>query len=184
MTDIRRDLHRIEQILSTVPQFSWPERARVVRDVHHAMHAAFEIEPHGTTHHAAAALFHRTRSAVYPSEVGDEFDHLQPDDPNHLEVAFQFLEADPWFFRSGYVKADLLRQIGRVTLPPAYVKRLQHIVLAAVDAGDRREFRRYCRAARRIDNPSLREALAQRIEGANVNVRRRAQWMLDVMNSR
>jgi hypothetical protein len=183
-TEVHRELARLDRALRTLPNLGWTDRAALVRDAHRVVHVAFGIEPHSELHHAAAALFHRTRAAVYPPEVGDEFEHFHADDPRGLELAMQFLEADPWFFRSGYVKAELLRRISRVTLPPAYVPRLQQVVLAATDAGDRREFRRYCWAARRIDSASLRDALAQRIAGTNADVTRRAQWLLEILDSR
>ena len=55
-----------------------------------------------------------------------------------------FLEADPWFYRTGYIKSKLIRYIKRPMLTPEYIKRLQRVVLAVVDKRDDRDFRAYC----------------------------------------
>ena len=52
--------------------------------------------------------------------------------------------------------------------------RLQIVVLHVVDTRDGRAFRAYCRLARQVDGPTLRENLARRGTGAEANVRRQA----------
>ena len=55
------------------------------------------------------------------------------------------------------------------------------VVLAAVDKCDRREFRSYCRLARTVDSPDLRQVLSDRLGDPDCGVRRRARWVLNAL---
>lgn len=101
--------------------------------------------------------------------------------PITLSTAVDFLESDPWFHGSGYIKANLIKFINRQELKPEWSKRLQKVVLAAVDREDRREFRSYCRLACKVNSGQLRNELSRRLEDEDEGVRRRARWMLDYL---
>jgi hypothetical protein len=58
-------------------------------------------------------------------------------------------------------------------------ERLRRVVVAAVDARDRRELRQYCRLARKVDSPELRKELSLRLLHDDAAVRRRSRWALD-----
>lgn len=94
------------------------------------------------------------------------------------EIAILFLEADPWFFRSGYLKVELIRSLKRATLSERDVMRLGFVLLRAVDRRHRREFRSYCRLAAHVKTPELVERLRERLAADDTEVCRRARWML------
>jgi len=121
-----------------------------------------------------------TRGA-YPDRFWDDYKRLKEGNLAGLESAMKFLEADPWFYRSGYVKADLLRFINRVDLPKSALPRLRKIVLNAVNSRDRREFRKYCNLAKRIDGPEFQECLIKLLEDEDPAVRRRAAWVIETL---
>lgn len=95
-----------------------------------------------------------------------------------IESAIVFLEEDPMFFRSGYLKADLLKILSRVELKHSQMTRLRKIALAIVDKKDCREFRWYCRLACKVQSPELKNELQQRMNSVDSDVQRRAHWML------
>ncbi len=95
--------------------------------------------------------------------------------------AIEFLNADPWFFRSGYVKAKLIRMLTRLPLTTEQLDRLRSVVLNVVDRRGGQEFRAYCRLARRVDAPDLRANLQLRLSHSDKGVRRRAGWVLDAL---
>lgn len=97
----------------------------------------------------------------------------------NIESAIICLEADPWSFGSGYLKADLLKIITQVELKPSQIPRLRKVAIAAVDKRDCREFRWYCRLACKVQSPELKNELQQRLNSKDANVKRRARWMLD-----
>lgn len=101
--------------------------------------------------------------------------------PLAVPTAIEYLESDPWFHGSGYIKANLIKFINRQELKPEWAKRLQKVVLAAVDREDRREFRSYCRLACKVNSEQLQVQLLFRLEDKDGGVRRRARWMLDYL---
>jgi hypothetical protein len=68
------------------------------------------------------------------------------------EFAITFLELDPMFFRSGYIKEEILRKIKRSKLNSKQVERLLYVLERAVENKGTREYRRYCRLAPSITN--------------------------------
>jgi hypothetical protein len=90
-----------------------------------------------------------------------------------------FLEADPWCFRSGYMKGRVYESLGRVRPDSSLQERLRPVLLKAVDAGYRREFRSSCRLARRLADPVLTGELRRRLAASpDPHIQRRALWML------
>lgn len=100
------------------------------------------------------------------------------------EAAILFLEADPWFFRSGYLKVELIRSLKRATLTPREIERLGFVLIQTVDRRHRREFRSYCRLAAHVATPELAERLRERLDSQDAEVRRRARWMLSRVEQR
>ncbi|HIN63598.1 MAG TPA: tetratricopeptide repeat protein, partial [Candidatus Obscuribacterales bacterium] len=129
----------------------------------------------------AAALFHRTLDEAYPDQFWESFESLQRGESLHLDAAITFLEIDPWFFRSGYIKADLLRIICRLTLSATDAQRLRSVVLAAIDFRDRREFRWFCKLARRVTTKEFKTEVENRIQVEDKGIQRRARWVLSAI---
>ena len=130
---------------------------------------------------AAAARVHHAIERAYPPGFREALDALRSGDPAGLETAIDVLEGDPLFFRSGYVKAELIRLISRQPLTETQMARLRDVVLGIVDRRDGREFRRYCRLARRLDDQGLRRDLDVRRRSDDADIRRRAAWVLDAL---
>src|SRR5438045_538714 len=137
--------------------FDQAARAQAATEAHRVLNAAASAREsywHDADAWAAwekaVEIFHAAVRAAYPPGFWEDVARLRAGDPAGLETAVAFLEQDPWFFGSGYVKADLLRYLKRFDLPPPYDDRLRRVILAAVDRPLRREFRHYCRLARKL----------------------------------
>ncbi len=118
--------------------------------------------------------------AAYPPNFYEDLDKLmQHQDMQVLERAVEFLEADTYFFRSGYAKETIMRYVRGYGLPSDYVTRLQQVVLNVVDRHFCREFRQYRKLAHRVDDQAFRSALRERTESADEAIRVRAHWILD-----
>lgn len=96
----------------------------------------------------AIADFRAAQANVYPNAFLDAFDMLSfhiPADPTPL---IAFLEADPYFFGSGYRKEEIIRLLKRCDLTPKQADRLRGVVLRSVERPEwRREDRHYGRLA-------------------------------------
>ena len=118
--------------------------------------------------------------AAYPRGFAQAAEQLRRGDVHALELPVRFLEMDTWVYGSGYTKELLIRYINRLELPQEYVRRLQKVVLSVVDKADgRREFRAYCRLARKVDSPEFRQELESRLTVFPSRTGWRTQWALN-----
>ena len=133
-----------------------------------------------------AALYFRPKplsdeAARYNWDFWRDIELLRGGDASKLESAMAFLESDPWFHGSGYAKVKMIRHIKPAMLTPSYTLRLQQVVLDMVERRNGQDFRAYCRLARKVDAPELREQLTRRLTHSAPNVRRRAKWVLEAL---
>ncbi len=113
--------------------------------------------------------------------IDPAYELLRGGDVAQLETVIQFLENDPWFHGSGYLKEDITSAIKPGMVSANDAKRLAVVCLSIVDKRDGREFRGYCNLARKVDSPALRNELTRRLTHFDLNIRRRARWMLDAL---
>ena len=171
----------------TTDRSDWTEHARQAEEIQRARDLLVRLRSkYAEADQLLAEVRDRYRAtldAAYPPGFWEHYRCLKAGDPAGLETAVRFLEADPWFFRTGYEKADLIKWLTRMELTEKDMARLRQVVLNAVDSRDRREFRAYCRLARRVDHDRLRQALAERLNSEDEGVRRRARWVLDALGA-
>jgi hypothetical protein len=94
-------------------------------------------------------------------------------------TALLFLEVDPWFFRSGYLKEKLCHVLKQASLTPREKQRVQEILLYAVTTRFRREFRFYSRLACQVWDKPFLNRLHQLACAAEARTRVQARWMLE-----
>jgi hypothetical protein len=132
----------------------------------------------------ASALFRQATDEAYPPGFWESFAKLKKGDSRGVEQAIIFLEKDPWFFGSGYVKADLLRFIRKHPLSNDDAQRLRAVVIAAVKLRDRREFKYYCRVSRYVDSPEFQADLQALSRHPDADVQRRARWVISATSQK
>ncbi|MEA2683580.1 MAG: hypothetical protein QOK05_1908 [Chloroflexota bacterium] len=95
-------------------------------------------------------------------------------------AAIAFLDADPYFFRSGYAKKRLLRILRRRPLTEPQGDRLRVLAVRIVDQGERGYgyFREFTKIAGMIWSPSFDQELAERHAATAERVAGRARMML------
>jgi hypothetical protein len=172
-------------------RFPYAERAAAVEAARRAVDAAFRAvgrrhdlaDPATAVWQAAIARSEAAVDAAYLPDFEAIYGRLCERNSAALEGAIEFLEADPWFFRSGYMKAKVVRLLKRLPLNPDQVDRLRAVVVSVVDGRDRCEFRDYCRLARCVDGPELQQLLERRLAHADEGVRRRAGWDLQALGA-
>ena len=123
----------------------------------------------------------------YVSEIDWYLDKIDSSrkiaDLDMQEFAITFLELDPLFFRSGYIKAGLLKRLKRSDLGRGNRARLQSIVIDAVKNRPRREFREYCRLARAIKTDDFVYTISLIASSATGALKSRAKLALQTINS-
>ena len=120
-----------------------------------------------------------TAERAYPPGFWEGIDDLNAGKSDHLEIYIAFLEADAYFFGSGYTKAKIIRYLKWLPLTRLQQRRLQEVILRVTDKGFRREFRSYCRLARHVQSDDWLREVEARLESNDPNHALRAQWILD-----
>jgi hypothetical protein len=159
---------------------TWRRRGEAARLAHETVNAAFrafvrEREP--DRYDALLQDFREKTAAALPSSDAAFLPGLAAGHARFIETAIAFLEADPWFFRSGYEKQKIIRHLKRASLSEGQRLRLARVVLAAIDGRDRVEFRHFGRLACGIWSDFLDEEVAQRMQSPDPGIRRRATWV-------
>jgi hypothetical protein len=143
--------------------------------VHQKVHRTHRNKRGGLEHRAAASLFQANYDAfAYPGGLTVGLALLKALQPQAIETAVRFLEADPWFHRSGYVKEELLRRLKHAALSPEQARRLSDLVIRSLTGGAGRVFRYYKNLAPRLDAIRIKEAAQAHLEEGNPETRRRA----------
>ena len=72
------------------------------------------------------------------------------------ESAIKFLEFDPYYYRSGYIKSKLLVRLKHIKLTASEIKRLQKVVCNAILSPlPKSEFKYYARLLKNIGTPEF-----------------------------
>jgi hypothetical protein len=105
-------------------------------------------------------------------------------DATGLEYCIRFLEADPWCFRSGYMKEQLIPAITQFKLDESMRDRLRAVVIAVVDdPRRRRDIRYYGKLARAVATADLRAQLVEWTTASDPQVRFNADRVLRGLDS-
>lgn len=158
--------------------------AAKLRDLHVAVKSTFLKRKHGDAQwqawQEAARRFHASYDALaFPGGLGKAMLLFEKRDPATIEMVVRFLEADPWFFRSGYHKAYMIKQLRQFPLSEDHRKRLQQVILARIESKETpREFRWYCRLARYVSDADFEQQVTNLAAAPGQVRRRHAGWVL------
>ena len=85
---------------------------------------------------------------------------LSAGEPDAKECAMTFLELDPYYFRSGYMKGKLLIRLKHLELGTSEKERLRKIVVDAIASPmPKCEFKYYARLLKNIGTPDFRRRI-------------------------
>jgi hypothetical protein len=143
-----------------------------------------ESPEHAAAWQEAARAFHTAYDRLaFPGGLIREFELLKAGDITAIEMAIQFLEANPWFFRSGYYKADILKALRRYPLNDEQCTRMRKVILERVRDRPVREMRAYARFAPKVNTPQFEAEITNIAGNSNRHAARHAQWVLDCLKS-
>lgn len=78
-----------------------------------------------------------------------------------IDDALLFLEVDPWYFRSGYLKEMLIDSLKRAPLTKDDKARIRNIIISVAGGRNRREFRRFCKLAVKVTSDKFEQMIDQ-----------------------
>ncbi len=132
----------------------------------------------------AARAFHANYDRLaFPGGLAREFERLRNGDPEAIELAVRYLEANPWYFRSGYHKAEMLKFLKRNPLSEGQCARLRKVILDRVRGNPVREMRAYCRLAPRVADEQFEAELLAINQKSNCHAARGAGWVLEYLRA-
>ncbi|MGI9301689.1 MAG: hypothetical protein ACR2RB_03140 [Gammaproteobacteria bacterium] len=126
----------------------------------------------------ACAEFHARFSELSFPGGGERWNAFLEGDSSEVETAVVFLEADPEFFRSGYIKEEIWKQLKRTQLSSKQLHRLQAVAIAYLRRCIRRQFWYMVRWARQHAAESFWHEVSELARPENGSVGFKAHWLL------
>lgn len=99
-------------------------------------------------------------------------------DPDEVDSAIAFLEVDPWFFRSGYLKQIMWDRLKGTYLKPDQMKRLEKVAERYLHKRVQREFWHMVRFFRVRGGEAFWATIAAIANEKSAEAGRKAHWML------
>jgi len=159
------------------------KNAQTLTQMHKDLHQKAEDQAHNPQAlQDATKLFNDSYNQLaFPGGLDTELTLLKNGDPKAIAAAIEYLDANPYFFRSGYVKGEIARRLKQVTLTPQQTKDLQNILIRTIGTSGR-EAREYGRLACKIADPAFYERLQEFIKQAgDARLAKKAQRILDAL---
>jgi len=100
-----------------------------------------------------------------------------------IEFTISYLEVDPMYFRSGYIKEEMLRKIKRTSLNEKQKYRLRNLLYNAVEERASREYKRYCSLGPMVTDEKFNNWLINIIQNEKGSKKSRADLMLKQINN-
>jgi len=129
------------------------ENAQKINDLHIALKESKETTFDEKKVKHAAEQFHRLYDQLaFPGGLQAGMALLKKNDASITELAITYLEANPYFFRSGYIKEEIAHILKRAPLSQDQKERLYKVLLSSASDKDQRKWKAYCNLATVIAN--------------------------------
>jgi hypothetical protein len=126
----------------------------------------------------ACAEFHRTYPNLFFPGGSARWQAFLQRDTGELEAAVTFLEIDPWFFGSGYMKQLIWDRLKRAPLTSKQERRLETVAIAYVQHRVQREFWHMARYMRVRGSTAFWEAMTSLAAKQAGELSTRAGWLV------
>ncbi len=160
------------------------EEAAKIVELHAEIRRTLRLSTPGavgaTAYSAACDAMHSYRSRIDPY-LERAYTEWAYADEELLEFVVCYLEVDPRYFRSGYIKAVLLTRLKRSDPDEARLARIRNMLVDAVERRDVPEFKYYCRLAAVVASAELAARVQRLLDSAEPAPRRCARRMLSYM---
>lgn len=158
------------------------ENATKLRALYDDLKSAWKEAPQGPRHHAAATAFHeRYDLLAFPGGLAAGLAALRAGDASAVELSIRFLEADPLFHYSGYIKERLIGPLKRTSLNSSQSHRIRLVILRSLASW--RMPQKILLLAPRVDSAAFRNDLEAALQTSQVRIQLRARKTLQILKS-
>jgi hypothetical protein len=126
----------------------------------------------------ACMKFHEEYSNLFYPGGDERFDAFLRGDSAEIETAIMFLEVDPYFFRSGYLKQIVWDRLKQFELSSPQRTQLEAVAIAYLQKRIRLEFWHMVRYVRRHGSEEFWQKVTELGASSIPSVRLKANWML------
>ncbi|HLJ91293.1 MAG TPA: hypothetical protein VKZ53_31130 [Candidatus Angelobacter sp.] len=150
------------------------------RQIKYAWARRHESDEKWQAWHESCRLYYESYDALaFPGGLERALSLLRKGDPTGIEMAVRYLEDDPWYYRSGYLKGEMIQRLRQFPLGKDQRLRLQKVVITRIqDHRTPREFRWYCRLAAHLADKDFEQEIAVLTESRYHNHALHARWVL------
>lgn len=138
-------------------------RAQKLRALQQAIHDTFAKRRRSAAEWAAweraCSDFKEAYDHLFYPGGWKQLEALAQGAPEDIDTALDYLEADPIYFRSGYLKEWIWKRLARCSLSRRQRSRLESIALAYTQRRIRREFWYMCRTMAQLGSEEFWEAV-------------------------
>jgi hypothetical protein len=98
------------------------------------------------------------------------------------EFVFDYIQIDPYFFRSGYLMERIVRKVKKLELTQAEKSSIRELLLKRIRSKALRNFRDICRLVPQIEDQNFEDAITVLSRSSDQAVRHRAEFALSYFN--
>lgn len=132
------------------------EGAAEIRRLHQLIGETYADKKRRDEWREVCSTFHETYDQhAFPGGLDRGMAALKNGDRDARNAAILFLEEDPMFFRSGYIKEEIIQRLKQFELTPREIDRIHAAILNVVANRHCRELRRYRSLATRFATEGL-----------------------------
>jgi hypothetical protein len=135
-------------------------------------------EAHKAEWERACAEWHARFDRLSFPGGSELLDRVRENDASAVEAAVRFLVADPYHFRSGYLKQELWRWLAHCDLATSARNRLEQAALSYLDRRISREFWTMCKAMARLGSSQFWLKVSLKAQAADGPEATRALYLL------
>ena len=158
------------------------ETERQINELTDRIHATFKLRDRDEVHYqrwrTACAEFHRRYETLAFAACYELDGGLRQCAESAIEASIAFLLADPYYFRSGYIKEYIWRHLPSCRLTEDQIEKIEYSASGYLERQIGREFWYMCRAINRIARKSFWSRLAGELDAYEPEKKARASYLL------
>ena len=158
--------------------------AKKLRDLHQAIKQAYDKDTHGEAHkHACAAFNEQFDQLAFPGGLEQAFSQLKNHNSSILPIALEFLQADPYFHRSGYTKEEILHHLKKFEFTDKQKNLFYDLLDRSIHHDQDRIFRAYAKLFPYVSTQAQQTKIKDLLKNADAKLAQRLEYICHLLHS-